>query len=218
MPKNLLIVESPAKAKTITKYLGDKFIVASSYGHIRDLPKNNKAIDIENGFLPSYEVSKEKEKVVKMNKITIDKIPELVAKRKKTFDSIREYSKMNAKNYLNGTVAKATKIIVDVYSRTNLELAFTSLVEYLSYYESKQYAEYYMLLHSDKSTEREKLMTEIIYCTIENGLLVHIHSEDTKSIVDIVCDLKESRWALNSDELEVMTIKNTFISGKDKIN
>ena len=153
-----------------------------------------------------------------MNKITIDKIPELVAKCKKTFDSIREYSKMNAKNYLNGTVAKATKIIVDVHSRTNLELAFASLVEYLSYYESKQYAEYYMLLHSDKSTEREKLMTEIIYCTIENGLLVHIHSEDTKSIVDIVCDLKESRWALNSDELEVMTIKNTFISGKDKIN
>ena len=153
-----------------------------------------------------------------MNKITIDKIPELVAKCKKTFDSIREYSKMNAKNYLNGTVAKATKIIVDVHSRTNLELAFASLVEYLSYYESKQYAEYYMLLHSDKSTEREKLMAEIIYCTIENGLLVHIHSEDTKSIVDIVCDLKESRWALNSDELEVMTIKNTFISGKDKIN
>ena len=64
MPKNLLIVESPAKAKTITKYLGGEFIVASSYGHIRDLPKNNKAIDIENGFVPSYEVSKEKEKVV----------------------------------------------------------------------------------------------------------------------------------------------------------
>jgi DNA topoisomerase I len=64
MPKNLLIVESPAKAKTITKYLGGEFIVASSYGHIRDLPKNNKAIDIENGFIPSYEVSKEKEKVV----------------------------------------------------------------------------------------------------------------------------------------------------------
>jgi DNA topoisomerase-1 len=64
MPKNLLIVESPAKAKTITKYLGGDFIVASSYGHIRDLPKNNKAIDIENGFIPSYEVSKEKEKVV----------------------------------------------------------------------------------------------------------------------------------------------------------
>ena len=178
-----------------------------------------KSLYLTNIAVQNYNLTqKEKEKVVKMNKITIDKIPELVAKRKKTFDSIREYSKMNAKNYLNGTVAKATKIIVDVYSRTNLELAFASLVEYLSYYESKQYAEYYMLLYSDKSTEREKLMTEIIYCTIENGLLVHIHSEDTKSIVDIVCDLKESRWALNSDELEVMTIKNTFISGKDKIN
>lgn len=64
MPKNLLIVESPAKAKTITKYLGKDFVVASSYGHIRDLPKNNSAIDIENGFAPKYEISKEKEKVV----------------------------------------------------------------------------------------------------------------------------------------------------------
>lgn len=64
MPKKLLIVESPAKAKTITKYLGDGYMVASSYGHIRDLPKNNRAIDIENGFVPVYEVSKEKEKVV----------------------------------------------------------------------------------------------------------------------------------------------------------
>lgn len=64
MAKNLLIVESPAKAKTITKYLGDSFVVASSYGHIRDLPKNNSAIDVENGFVAKYEVSKEKEKVV----------------------------------------------------------------------------------------------------------------------------------------------------------
>lgn len=64
MAKNLLIVESPAKAKTITKYLGEDFIVASSYGHIRDLPKNNHAIDIKNGFNPQYEISKEKEKVV----------------------------------------------------------------------------------------------------------------------------------------------------------
>lgn len=64
MPKKLLIVESPAKAKTITKYLGDQFVVSSSYGHIRDLPKNNKAIDIENQFTPVYEVSKEKEKIV----------------------------------------------------------------------------------------------------------------------------------------------------------
>ncbi len=61
----LLIVESPAKAKTIEKYLDGKFTVKASVGHIRDLPKSNKkAIDIEKGFVPSYEISKGKEKVV----------------------------------------------------------------------------------------------------------------------------------------------------------
>jgi len=68
----LLIVESPSKAKTIEKYLSanseaerDRFIVRASVGHIRDLPKSNKkAIDIEAGFVPHYEISKGKEKVV----------------------------------------------------------------------------------------------------------------------------------------------------------
>ncbi len=61
----LLIVESPAKAKTINKYLGSDYKVVASIGHIRDLPKSNKkAIDIEGGFIPHYEVSKGKEKVV----------------------------------------------------------------------------------------------------------------------------------------------------------
>ncbi len=61
----LLIVESPSKAKTIEKYLGGKYTVRASVGHIRDLPKNNKkAIDIEAGFVPHYEISKGKEKVV----------------------------------------------------------------------------------------------------------------------------------------------------------
>src|SRR3989339_1793548 len=65
----LLIVESPSKAKTIEKYLSvnsdDKFIVRASVGHIRDLPKSNKtAIDIEAGFVPRYEISKGKEKIV----------------------------------------------------------------------------------------------------------------------------------------------------------
>ena len=61
----LLIVESPAKAKTITKYLDDKYKVVASVGHIRDLPKNNKkAIDIDGGFLPHYEIKQEKKKVV----------------------------------------------------------------------------------------------------------------------------------------------------------
>ncbi|MEO7175589.1 MAG: type I DNA topoisomerase, partial [Saprospiraceae bacterium] len=65
MSKKLLIVESPAKAKTIEKILGSDFTVKSSYGHIRDLDKGNKAVDIENGFAPKYIVSPEKARVVK---------------------------------------------------------------------------------------------------------------------------------------------------------
>src|SRR5258708_22930827 len=61
----LLVVESPAKAKTIGKYLGKDFVVRASVGHVRDLPKSNKkAIDIEGGFIPHYEISKGKEKVL----------------------------------------------------------------------------------------------------------------------------------------------------------
>lgn len=65
MPKNLVIVESPAKAKTIEGYLGKDFTVKSSYGHVRDLQKGDKAIDIQNNFKPTYEISPDKKEVVK---------------------------------------------------------------------------------------------------------------------------------------------------------
>ena len=68
MSKNLVIVESPAKAKTIEGYLGKDFKVASSYGHIRDLPKGDKAIDIHNSFKPTYEVTADKKEVIKQLK------------------------------------------------------------------------------------------------------------------------------------------------------
>jgi len=64
MIENLVIVESPAKAKTIEKFLGKDFRVVSSFGHIRDLSKKNLGIDVENNFAPDYEVPKEKAKVV----------------------------------------------------------------------------------------------------------------------------------------------------------
>lgn len=64
MAKNLLIVESPAKAKTIEKILGKDFEVKSSFGHIRDLQKEGMGIDIEHGFLPAYTISEDKKKVV----------------------------------------------------------------------------------------------------------------------------------------------------------
>jgi DNA topoisomerase I len=64
MSKNLVIVESPAKAKTIEKYLGKDYTVKSSFGHIRDLPKKGLNIDIEHNFAPTYEVNPDKKKVV----------------------------------------------------------------------------------------------------------------------------------------------------------
>jgi DNA topoisomerase-1 len=64
MAKNLVIVESPAKAKTIEGYLGKDFIVMSSYGHVRDLVKKGVAIDIENNFKPNYEISPDKKTIV----------------------------------------------------------------------------------------------------------------------------------------------------------
>ena len=69
----MVIVESPAKAKTIGKFLGEGYVVKSSYGHIRDLTKHNDGIDVEHGFTPKYEVSPDKKKVVADLKKAADK-------------------------------------------------------------------------------------------------------------------------------------------------
>lgn len=75
----LVVVESPAKVKTVGKYLGPEYSVASSVGHIRDLPKSNKnAIDIEAGFVPKYEISKGKEKTVEELKKKAQKADEVL--------------------------------------------------------------------------------------------------------------------------------------------
>lgn len=65
MPKHLVIVESPAKAKTIARYLGKDYVVKSSFGHIRDLPKKDIGVDIEKGFKPTYEIPQDKQALVK---------------------------------------------------------------------------------------------------------------------------------------------------------
>ena len=65
MQKNLVIVESPAKAKTIEKFLGNDYKVLSSYGHIRDLKKKEFSIDVANGYAPAYEIPEDKKKLVK---------------------------------------------------------------------------------------------------------------------------------------------------------
>ncbi|OXB00470.1 DNA topoisomerase I [Flavobacterium oncorhynchi] len=77
MAKNLVIVESPAKAKTIEKFLGNDFQVESSYGHIADLPSKEIGVDVENGFKPKYEVSSDKKALVSKLK-TLSKNAETV--------------------------------------------------------------------------------------------------------------------------------------------
>src|SRR5512140_3161316 len=64
MPKALVIVESPAKAKTINKYLGKQYVVMASLGHIKDLPKRDLAVDVEHGFEPTYEAIEGKKKLI----------------------------------------------------------------------------------------------------------------------------------------------------------
>ena len=73
MAKNLVIVESPAKAKTIEKFLGTDYTVKSSYGHVRDLMKNEMSIDIDHGFEPLYEISDDKMKLVSELKTAVSK-------------------------------------------------------------------------------------------------------------------------------------------------
>jgi DNA topoisomerase-1 len=64
MAKNLVIVESPAKAKTIGKYLGKQYVVKASLGHVKDLPKKDLSVDVENDFKPVYEVIEGKKKLI----------------------------------------------------------------------------------------------------------------------------------------------------------
>ena len=64
MAKALVIVESPAKAKTINKYLGKQYVVKASLGHIKDLPKKDLSVDVDHGFEPKYEVIEGKKKLI----------------------------------------------------------------------------------------------------------------------------------------------------------
>ena len=77
MPKHLVIVESPAKAKTIKRFLGKDYIVEASMGHVRDLPSSQIAVDTEGDFEPEYEVPKEKQTVVKKLKAALKEADDL---------------------------------------------------------------------------------------------------------------------------------------------
>src|SRR5664279_6124902 len=77
MPKALVIVESPAKAKTINKYLVKDYVVKASLGHIKDLPKHDLAVDVDHGFEPHYEVIEGKKKLIAELKAAAKKVDEI---------------------------------------------------------------------------------------------------------------------------------------------
>ena len=77
MAKALVIVESPAKAKTINKYLGKNYLVKASLGHIKDLPKKDLAVDVEHGFEPRYEVIEGKKKLIHELKEAAKKVEQI---------------------------------------------------------------------------------------------------------------------------------------------
>src|SRR6185436_2070484 len=75
--KSLVIVELPAKAKTINKYLGDDYVVKASMGHVRDLPKSNFGIDLSDDFKPTYEVVATRSKVISELRKLAESAPEV---------------------------------------------------------------------------------------------------------------------------------------------
>jgi DNA topoisomerase-1 len=118
MAKNLVIVESPAKAKTIEGYLGKDYVVKSSFGHVRDLAKKDKAIDIEHDFKPKYEVSADKKKIVaELKKLAKEaEMVWLATDEDREGEAIswhlKEALKLNADNYKRITFNEITKSAV----------------------------------------------------------------------------------------------------------
>ncbi|MGH7765206.1 MAG: toprim domain-containing protein, partial [Candidatus Dormibacteraceae bacterium] len=73
MSEGLIIVESPAKARTLKRFLGDRFEVLASMGHVRDLPGNDMAVDVDAGFKPHYEVVESRQKTIHELKAAVKK-------------------------------------------------------------------------------------------------------------------------------------------------
>src|SRR3989344_6298979 len=76
--KSLILVESPTKAKTLTRFLGGKYIIEASLGHIRDLPKGNFGVDIEHDFEPKYVIPKDKRKIIENLKSQVKDLDKII--------------------------------------------------------------------------------------------------------------------------------------------
>jgi DNA topoisomerase-1 len=124
MAKALVIVESPAKAKTINKYLGKQYVVKASLGHIKDLPKRDLAVDIEHGFEPRYEVIEGKRKLIAELKQTAKGVQDiyLAADPDREGEAICYHLQEELKDSKNG--AKIYRVMFNEITKRAIEKAF----------------------------------------------------------------------------------------------
>src|SRR3989344_3518705 len=105
--KTLILVESPTKAKTLTRFLGDKYIIEASMGHIRDLPKGALGVDIEHDFTPKYVIPKDKRKIIEGLKSKVKNVDRVILATDP--DREGEAISFHLKEVLAGEVKKGTK-------------------------------------------------------------------------------------------------------------
>ena len=125
MTRPLVVVESPAKAKTIAKFLGNAYEVRASVGHVADLPKGGLAVDIENGFKPTYELTERGRDVVKDLKAALKDASELYLATDEDRESppLLEYGKWNTNEVstIAGHQACIVPVRLDITDLTSLD-------------------------------------------------------------------------------------------------
>src|SRR3989344_3358713 len=121
MPKSLIIVESPAKARTISRFLGEDFIVESSYGHIRDLPRSKLGVDVENNFAPQYVIPTKSRKQVNLLKKEAAKAERIILATDE--DREGEAIAWHLAEALGINIAKAERIVFHEITETAIEEA-----------------------------------------------------------------------------------------------
>src|SRR6476469_3811448 len=124
MANSLVIVESPAKAKTIGKYLGKQYVDKASLGHIKDLPKRDLAVDIEHGFEPRYEVIEGKRKLITELKQAAKKVEDvyLAADPDREGEAICYHLQEELKNGKNGP--KIFRVMFNEITKNAIQKAF----------------------------------------------------------------------------------------------
>ncbi len=126
MAKSLVIVESPAKAKTINKYLGKDFVVKASLGHVKDLPKKDLSVDVDNGFKPKYEVIEGKKKLIQELRDAAKKVDTvyLAADPDREGEAICWHLEEELKSKKAGEGPKFLRVMFNEITKTSVQKAF----------------------------------------------------------------------------------------------